>query len=227
MYSTHEGYNDSIHGYYLEDLKVGMSASHAKTVTETDVVMFAGLTGDNNPVHCNEVFAAQTQVQGSHRPWHVLRGSDLLRGGHPSTRTGLYLRGPATALHGASADWRYRHGYLHYPGDQSGTPASHHEHDLHRAGQDRGRGKRHLPGEPPQPLRDFKSERRTASPDGEPYPYSSMITRNPVIASRWSGLRGRRLAERNSPGPLFQEPPRVTRRPSLVRLSEQPCSWPP
>jgi len=49
-----------------------------------------------------------------------------------------------------------------------------------------------------------------------------MITRNPVIASRWSGLRGRRLAERNSPGPLFQEPPRVTRRPSLVRLSEQP-----
>jgi 3-hydroxybutyryl-CoA dehydratase len=60
MYSTHEGYNDSIHGYYLEDLAVGMSASHAKTVTETDVVMFAGLTGDNNPVHCNEVFAAKT-----------------------------------------------------------------------------------------------------------------------------------------------------------------------
>ncbi|MBL8253799.1 MAG: MaoC family dehydratase, partial [Candidatus Competibacter sp.] len=64
MYSTHEGYNDSIHGYYLEDLSVGMSASHAKTVTETDVVMFAGLTGDNNPVHCNEVFAAQTRFKG-------------------------------------------------------------------------------------------------------------------------------------------------------------------
>ena len=63
MYSTHEGYNDSIHGYYLEDLEVGMSASHAKTVTETDVVMFAGLTGDNNPVHCNEVFAAQTPFE--------------------------------------------------------------------------------------------------------------------------------------------------------------------
>lgn len=63
MYSTHAGYNDSIHGYYLEDLQIGMSASHAKTVTETDVVMFAGLTGDNNPVHCNEVFAAQTQFK--------------------------------------------------------------------------------------------------------------------------------------------------------------------
>ena len=43
MYSTHEGYNDSIHGYYLEELEVGMSASHAKTVTETDVVMFLSL----------------------------------------------------------------------------------------------------------------------------------------------------------------------------------------
>ncbi|HRD64698.1 MAG TPA: MaoC family dehydratase [Candidatus Competibacter sp.] len=63
MYSTHAGYNDSIHGYYLEDLQLGMSASHAKTVTETDVVMFAGLTGDNNPVHCNEVFASQTQFK--------------------------------------------------------------------------------------------------------------------------------------------------------------------
>ena len=64
MYSTHEGLNDSIHGYYLEDLAVGMRASHAKTVTETDVVMFAGLTGDNNPIHCNEEFAAKTQFKG-------------------------------------------------------------------------------------------------------------------------------------------------------------------
>ena len=64
MYPTHEGYNDTLHGYYLEDLQIGMSASHAKTVTETDVVMFAGLTGDNNPIHCNEVFAEQTRFKG-------------------------------------------------------------------------------------------------------------------------------------------------------------------
>lgn len=63
MYPTHEGYNDTLHGYYLEDLAVGMKASHAKTVTETDVVLFAGLTGDNNPIHCNEVFATQTQFK--------------------------------------------------------------------------------------------------------------------------------------------------------------------
>ena len=89
MYSNHEGYNDSIHGYYLEDLKVGMSASHAKTVTETDVVMFAGLTGDNNPVHCNEVFAAQTQFKT--RIAHGMLVAGLL-----STVMGSKLPGPGT-----------------------------------------------------------------------------------------------------------------------------------
>ncbi len=64
MYPNHEGYNDTVHGYCLEELEVGMSASHTKTVTETDVVMFAGLTGDNNPIHINDVFAAQTQFGG-------------------------------------------------------------------------------------------------------------------------------------------------------------------
>lgn len=49
-----------LHGYYLEDLEVGMTASYAKTVTEADVVLFAGVSGDDNPVHINEEFAAQT-----------------------------------------------------------------------------------------------------------------------------------------------------------------------
>lgn len=51
---------DNLHGYYLEDLEVGMSDSYSKTVTETDVVMFAGISGDNNPVHINADYAAQT-----------------------------------------------------------------------------------------------------------------------------------------------------------------------
>lgn len=49
-----------LHGYYLEDLEVGMTASFAKTVSESDVYTFAGITGDNNPVHINAEFAAQT-----------------------------------------------------------------------------------------------------------------------------------------------------------------------
>lgn len=56
--------SDNLHGYYLEDLSVGMSASYAKTVTETDVVLFAGISGDDNPVHINEEFARETKFQG-------------------------------------------------------------------------------------------------------------------------------------------------------------------
>ncbi|MCV6609722.1 MAG: MaoC family dehydratase [Amphritea sp.] len=51
---------DELHGYYLEDLEVGMTASYAKTVTEADVVLFAGVSGDDNPVHINAEYAAQT-----------------------------------------------------------------------------------------------------------------------------------------------------------------------
>ena len=51
-------------GYYLEDLELGMSASFAKTVTEADIVIFAGLSGDMNPVHISEEFAEQTMFKG-------------------------------------------------------------------------------------------------------------------------------------------------------------------
>ncbi|WP_282607495.1 MaoC family dehydratase [Pelagibius sp. Alg239-R121] len=48
------------HGYYMEDLTVGMTAVFAKTVTDADIVMFAGVSGDTNPVHLDESFATQT-----------------------------------------------------------------------------------------------------------------------------------------------------------------------
>ena len=51
-------------GYDIEDLKVGMSASFAKTITEADIVLFAGVSGDNNAVHINEEFAATTVFGG-------------------------------------------------------------------------------------------------------------------------------------------------------------------
>lgn len=55
----------SLHGYYLEDLKPGMSAAFAKTVTEADICMFAGVSGDTNPVHLNQEFAAATPLAGA------------------------------------------------------------------------------------------------------------------------------------------------------------------
>lgn len=38
---------NQLHGHDIEDLSVGMSASFAKAITEADIVMFAGVSGDN------------------------------------------------------------------------------------------------------------------------------------------------------------------------------------
>jgi 3-hydroxybutyryl-CoA dehydratase len=51
-------------GYDVEDLHIGMSASFSKTITEADIVLFAGVSGDNNAVHTNEEFAATTRFGG-------------------------------------------------------------------------------------------------------------------------------------------------------------------
>src|SRR5690606_40462534 len=55
---------DSTQGFFFEDLSEGMEATFAKTVTEADVVLFAGITGDLNPVHVNDEYAANTQFKG-------------------------------------------------------------------------------------------------------------------------------------------------------------------
>ncbi|MEM7224409.1 MAG: MaoC family dehydratase [Pseudomonadota bacterium] len=47
-------------GYYIEDLSVGMTEAFAKTVTSDDIVCFAGISGDNNPIHLDEDYAAAT-----------------------------------------------------------------------------------------------------------------------------------------------------------------------
>ncbi len=51
-------------GYDIEDLQVGMSATFAKTITEADIVLFAGVSGDNNAIHTNEEFARSTIFGG-------------------------------------------------------------------------------------------------------------------------------------------------------------------
>ena len=43
----------------FEDFKVGMKAHTRKTITETDVILFAGVSTDINPVHLDEEAAKQ------------------------------------------------------------------------------------------------------------------------------------------------------------------------
>lgn len=47
-----------------EDLKVGAQAELTKTITEADIVLFAGLTGDFYPVHMDEEYAKRTRFGG-------------------------------------------------------------------------------------------------------------------------------------------------------------------
>ncbi len=75
------------HGYYLEDLSVGMTSVYAKTVTDADVTMFAGVSGDTNPVHLDAHFADQTTFKG--RIAHGMLSASFI-----STVLGTRLPGP-------------------------------------------------------------------------------------------------------------------------------------
>lgn len=55
---------NELNGYDIEDLEVGMTATFSKTITEADIILFAGASGDNNAIHINENFAKTTQFKG-------------------------------------------------------------------------------------------------------------------------------------------------------------------
>ena len=73
----------------IDTLNLGDSASVSKTVTETDVYLFAGITGDLNPAHVNEVASSQTMFKG-----RIAHG--MLSAGFISAVLGMYLPGPGT-----------------------------------------------------------------------------------------------------------------------------------
>lgn len=80
-------------GRTIKELAVGDKASFQKTITETDVYLFAGISGDNNPAHINEVLASKTFFKG--RVVHGLLTASLI-----STVLGTKLPGPGTVYLG-------------------------------------------------------------------------------------------------------------------------------
>ncbi len=50
-----------LQGKTIIEMKIGDLATFRKTITETDVNLFAGITGDMNPLHIDQVYAATTQ----------------------------------------------------------------------------------------------------------------------------------------------------------------------
>ena len=85
--SPSSGQQGGLDGYFLEDLQLGMTASYARTVTEADVILFAGVSGDQNPVHLNQEFAEGTRFKG-----RIAHG--MLTASFISTVLGNKLPGP-------------------------------------------------------------------------------------------------------------------------------------
>ncbi len=76
-------------GKSIEELSIGESAEFAKTITETDIYLYAGITGDMNPAHINEEFAGNTAFKS-----RIAHG--MLSAGLVSAILGNQLPGPGT-----------------------------------------------------------------------------------------------------------------------------------
>ncbi len=76
-------------GKTIHEIEVGDKAQFAKTVSESDVYLYAGITGDSNPAHINEEYAKKTVFKT-----RIAHG--MLSAGFISAILGLHLPGPGT-----------------------------------------------------------------------------------------------------------------------------------
>ena len=76
-------------GKTVKELKIGDRAEFTKTISESDVYLYAGVTGDLNPAHINEEYAKQTFFKT-----RIAHG--LLSAGLISTVLGNELPGPGS-----------------------------------------------------------------------------------------------------------------------------------
>jgi 3-hydroxybutyryl-CoA dehydratase len=72
---------------YFEDLEVGQEASMSRIVSEADIVAYAALSGDYNPVHLDADYAAKTIFKE-----RIAHG--ILSAGYISAIFGMKLPGP-------------------------------------------------------------------------------------------------------------------------------------
>jgi 3-hydroxybutyryl-CoA dehydratase len=89
----------SIRRYYFEDLTLGQEASYIRRVGEQDLDAFAELTGDCNPLHLDEDFAADTIFKG-----RIAHG--MLTATYISAILGTRLPGPGAIYISQSLNFR-------------------------------------------------------------------------------------------------------------------------
>jgi acyl dehydratase len=87
---------------YFEDLQVGMTMiTKGRTITESDIVNFAGLSGDFNPLHTDAEYAAKTEF--GQRIAHGALGLSIATG--LANQLG-FMEGTVIAF--TALDWKYR-----------------------------------------------------------------------------------------------------------------------
>lgn len=86
-------------GKTIDELGIGDTASFSKTVSESDVYLFAGVTGDFNPAHINESYAEATFFKT-----RIAHG--ILAAGFISAVLGTQLPGPGTIYLRQSLNFR-------------------------------------------------------------------------------------------------------------------------
>ncbi len=87
-------------GRSIDQLAVGQQATFTKRVTQEEIDGFAQVTGDNNPVHIDEEWAAQSSFKG-----RISHG--LLTAGLISATIGTHLPGPGTIYMSQTLRWTW------------------------------------------------------------------------------------------------------------------------
>lgn len=95
---------------FLEDLSVGQSAETVRTVSAADIDGFAAVSGDHNPIHVDDAFAATTPFGG-----RIAHG--MLAAAFISAAVGNELPGPGTVY--VSQGLKFRRPVK--PGDEVAT----------------------------------------------------------------------------------------------------------
>jgi 3-hydroxybutyryl-CoA dehydratase len=47
----------------IEEIRIGMEVSYSQTITDSDIKAFAGISGDNNPVHMSDEYAQNSRYK--------------------------------------------------------------------------------------------------------------------------------------------------------------------